>query len=138
MIQRKRTDMIIIHCTATPEGRDVRMETVRKWHKAQGWADVGYHYVIELDGTICAGRPLDAVGAHCAGRNHISVGVCYVGGLTADGKIAKDTRTEAQKRALQTVIASIRKRYGNIPVYGHCDFAAKACPSFDARKEYNH
>jgi N-acetylmuramoyl-L-alanine amidase len=72
---------IIIHCSATPEGRDVKIDTIRQWHIDKGWADIGYHYVIELDGQIQAGRPVELLGAHCLGQNKFSIGVCYVGGM---------------------------------------------------------
>lgn len=137
MKDRTTTRLIIVHCTATPEGRDVHVADVRKWHKQRGWEDIGYHYLIALDGTIECGRGESKIGAHCSGRNAISIGVCYVGGIDKNTLKAKDTRTPAQKKALQTLIATMRRKYGDIPVYGHRDFANKACPSFDAKSEYN-
>lgn len=87
--RRMRTTMIIVHCTATPEGRDIGMKEIRQWHVCgQGWADVGYHYLVRLDGTIESGREEHLAGAHCKGKNNCSVGVCYVGGCTADGRTA--------------------------------------------------
>ena len=126
---------IIVHCTATPEGREVSVSEIRRWHKAKGWADIGYHYVVGLDGSIHVGRPLATAGAHCAGHNANSIGVVYVGGLAKDGKTAKDTRTEAQKRSLRVLIAGLKKEFGITKVSGHRDYAAKACPSFDVHKE---
>lgn len=127
---------IIIHCSATPAGRDVRLEEIRRWHvQERGWSDVGYHFVVELDGRIRSGRPLTVAGAHCRGRNGCSAGICYVGGLDAGGH-PSDTRTPAQRRALKWLVAMLRRRFGNIHVWGHCDFASKACPCFDAAAEY--
>ena len=136
--RRMRTTMIIVHCTATPEGRDIGMKEIRQWHVCgQGWADVGYHYLVRLDGTIESGREEHLAGAHCKGKNYCSVGVWYVGGCTADGRTAKDTRTPEQKTALRTLISQLLQRYPHATVHGHREFARKACPCFDARSEYS-
>lgn len=129
---------LVVHCSATPEGRDIDIETIRKWHKDLGWRDVGYHYVVKLDGTIQKGRPDSDVGSHVAGHNQTTIGICYVGGLAKDGKTAKDTRTDAQKRALVTLLKTLKARYPKAKIWGHRDFpkVAKACPSFNARAEY--
>lgn len=133
----RKINKIIVHCSATPEGRDVKTETIRKWHVNDNhWNDIGYHYVIELDGTLHKGRDESVVGAHCSGQNTNSIGVCYVGGVARDGKTPKDTRTEAQKKTLEIVLKFLKKKYPNASIYGHRDFAAKACPSFDAKQEY--
>lgn len=128
---------VIVHCTATPAGREVTAAEVDKWHRAQGWAGIGYHYLIRLDGTVEEGRPLDTPGAHCRGHNAASVGVCYAGGLAADGKTPADTRTPAQRAALRTVLAALKKRWPAARICGHRDFnKSKACPCFDATREY--
>ena len=133
--KRKITE-IIVHCTATPEGRDVTVDEVRRWHKAQGWNDIGYHYMVYRDGTVHEGRNVDVAGAHCYGHNSKSIGVVYVGGYATDGKTAKDTRTAEQKEALLRLLKELRALYPNAVIYGHRDFAAKPCPCFDARREY--
>lgn len=127
---------IIIHCTATPEGRDVTASDVDRWHRARGFKSIGYHYLIRLDGTIEKGRPESMIGAHTLGQNSSSIGVCYVGGLSRDGKTPRDTRTDAQRKALEALIRDLLRRYPGAVVRGHRDFAAKACPSFDATTEY--
>ena len=127
---------IIVHCSATPEGRPHTVGEIRSWHKQRGFKDIGYHYVVYLDGSIHAGRSEAEIGAHCTGHNRNSIGVCYVGGMTRDMKAAKDTRTEAQKKALLQLLRQLKKRYPGARIYGHRDFAAKACPSFDAMREY--
>lgn len=136
---------IIIHCSATPEGRDYTVERIREDHKKQGWSDIGYHYVIYRDGTIHEGRDVDLVGAHCAkgGHNQHSIGICYIGGVENKAGIpyhllkAKDTRTEDQKKALLSLLLLLKKIYPQAQVWGHRDFDSnKDCPSFDARKEY--
>lgn len=136
--QSKRTiKEIIVHCTATPEGRVETVQSIRNMHKAKGWSDIGYHYLIGLNGERWEGRNVNIIGAHCEGHNSNSIGVCYVGGV--DKKMqAKDTRTEKQKDALVALLNDLRKLYPKAKIYGHRDFdkKGKACPSFDATKEY--
>ncbi len=127
-------DEIIIHCTATPAGREVTVEDIRRWHLARGFADVGYHYVVALDGTVMAGRPESQPGAHCLCHNARSIGVCYVGGLDVQGRPA-DTRTERQRQALRALVRQLRRRFPAASVHGHNEFARKACPCFDVQKE---
>lgn len=124
---------IILHCTATQEGREVHVADVDRWHKQQGWECIGYHYLITLDGKIEKGRPEWKIGAHCKGHNNISIGVAYVGGVDYQGK-PKDTRTDAQKRALVQLLREVRGRYPKATIHGHNEFAAKACPSFNVQK----
>lgn len=131
----RKIDKIIVHCADTPEGRDVRAEEIRRWHKAKGWNDIGYHYVIDIDGTIEAGRDIECAGAHTQGQNATSIGICYVGGCDAEMQ-PKDTRTEAQKQSLRLLIKFLKSKYKDAEVFGHRDFAQKACPCFDAKKEY--
>lgn len=126
---------IIVHCSATLPRQDVTAKDIDRWHKLRGWRKIGYHYVVRLDGTIEEGRDEWEKGAHCAGYNGKSIGVCYVGGLDEEGKPA-DTRTEAQKKSLLLLLKTLKKRYPKAKIYGHRDFAAKACPCFDAKEEY--
>lgn len=127
---------LIVHCSATPAGRDVSAADIRRWHKEErGFADIGYHFVVRLDGTVECGRRLSVAGAHCRGHNSRSVGVCYVGGIGSDGRPA-DTRTPAQRQALLGLLTALRRRFPSASIHGHRDFAAKACPSFDATAEY--
>ena len=134
----KRTiDRIIIHCTATPEGRMETVESIRRIHKAQGWSDIGYHYLVYLDGSVHVGRGVDIIGAHCTGYNAHSIGVAYVGGV--DKKLnEKDTRTDKQKDALLKLVKDLRRLYPKAKICGHRDLdkKGKVCPSFDATKEY--
>ena len=127
---------IIVHCAATREGRDFTVEDITRWHKARGFATIGYHYVIYRDGSIHEGRPLEQIGAHCVGHNKHSIGICYIGGCASDGKTPKDTRTPEQKEALFALLRHLKARFPNATIHGHRDFAAKACPSFDAFREY--
>ncbi len=126
----------IIHCSATPEGRDYTVEQIRKWHLARRFKDIGYHYVIYRDGSIHTGRPVAQTGAHCIGQNANSIGICYIGGLAKDCKTPKDTRTEAQRKAIVQLLKDLHKRFPLATVHGHREFVSKACPCFDTHTEY--
>lgn len=106
---------------------------IRRWHLARGFVDVGYHYVVYLDGSVHEGRPLAQVGAHCRGHNAHSVGVCYVGGLAADGRTPKDTRTARQRVALEALVQLLRLNFPGAGVHGHNAYAAKACPCYEVK-----
>ena len=86
----RKINKIILHCSATPEGREHNVEDIRRWHLRRGFSDIGYHYLIHLDGTIEVGRPIEKRGAHCSGQNRNSIGICYVGGMDKEMKKAKD------------------------------------------------
>ncbi|MDE6367919.1 MAG: N-acetylmuramoyl-L-alanine amidase [Muribaculaceae bacterium] len=133
----KQISEIIIHCTATPAGRDLHVADITRYHRERGFDTIGYHYLVALDGTIEQGRAPEYIGAHCLGHNDRSIGVVYVGGVTADMTPA-DTRTDAQRRALAMLVAELHLRYPLATIHGHCEFAAKACPCFDAKAEYSH
>ena len=124
-----------IHCTATKEGIDFGVKDIDRWHKERGWNGCGYHYVIKLDGEIEVGRDINKIPASIKGRNRYAVAIVYVGGLDKEGK-PKDTRTDKQKASMWLLIERIKKRYGDIPVYGHNEFANKDCPCFDVEKEF--
>ena len=127
---------IIIHCSATPEGREITVADIDCWHRHRGFNSIGYHFVIYLDGSVHKGRPIEQIGAHCLSHNNHSIGICYIGGLTKDGKTPKDTRTVAQKTALVKLVADLRASFPEASVHGHCEYAAKACPCFDVKKEF--
>ena len=131
----REIDKIIVHCTATKEGRAVSIEEITRWHKEKGYNTIGYHYVVGLDGTIYPGRGEHRMGAHCLGHNASSIGVCYVGGHNQSGK-PKDTRTPAQKKALLSLLRELRAKYPKASIHGHNEYSNKACPCFDAHKEY--
>lgn len=128
---------IILHCSATREGQDISTNTIRKWHvDGRGWRDIGYHFVVLLDGTVEAGRPIEMSGAHTKGRNKTTIGICYIGGVEKDGKTAKDTMNHGQEKATLNLIAVLRAIYGDVPVSGHNKYAAKACPSFEVDEKW--
>lgn len=126
---------IIVHCTATEEGRNFTVADIDRCHRSRGFRCIGYHYVVYLDGTIVPGRPVRDVGAHCHNHNSISIGVCYVGGMRG-GKPA-DTRTPRQKAALLQLLTNLKIQFPDAEIHSHNDFVAKACPCFDATAEYS-
>tara|TARA_R100000734_G_C3309948_1_gene100689 strand:- start:260 stop:700 length:441 start_codon:yes stop_codon:yes gene_type:complete len=137
----REIDKIVVHCSATPEGRPVSVEEIDSWHKARGWSGCGYHYIVQLDGTINPGRPVERSGAHVKGHNKSSIGICYIGGVESekgpDGNwVAKDTRTDKQILSLKYLVGYLCASYPGAEVYGHCDFSEKKCPSYNAREEY--
>ena len=103
----RKISKIIIHCTATPEGRHHDVADIRRWHLKRGFNDIGYHYLIHLDGTIEEGRNISRIGGHCSGENRGSIGICYVGGMSKDMKKAKDTRTKQQKDSLVKLMTEL-------------------------------
>jgi N-acetylmuramoyl-L-alanine amidase len=131
----RKINKIVVHSTATPAGRVVTVEEIDRWHKARGWKGIGYHYVIGLNGERWIGRPEHEVGVHTRNHNHDSIGVVYVGGTLADVKTPADTRTALQKAELQKLLKELKIKYQCV-IYGHRDFNATACPSFDAKNEY--
>lgn len=148
MLYRKITE-IIVHCSATPDGRNVTAADIDLMHRQRGWRCIGYHLVVDLDGLVEQGRPLSAIGAHALGHNAKSIGVCYVGGLDAAGRPA-DTRTPAQRKSLRSLLENLHQRYPDARILGHRDCSPdrnhdgkitpdewlKACPCFDAAAEY--
>lgn len=152
----KTIDSIVIHCSATRAGQDVRAADIDKWHKERGFAMIGYNYVIDLDGTVETGRPLSMDGAHCntaglSGQsyNKHSIGICYVGGLDENGNPA-DTRTPEQKLSMANLVNKLRDEYPIVEVIGHRDASpdrngdgvishsewVKQCPCFDVKSEF--
>lgn len=127
---------IIVHCSATKVGVNFDAADIDRWHRERGFKQIGYHYVVLLDGTIQEGRPEGVPGAHCKGHNSDSIGVCYIGGLDGNSR-PKDTRTVAQRAALKELISRLRVKYPNARVHSHYEFARKACPCFDAHAEYD-
>lgn len=143
----RKIDSIIVHCSATKAGQDFSAADIDCWHRERGFNGIGYHYVIRLNGTIEKGRNVARSGAHCKGWNERSIGICYIGGLDANG-LPADTRTDAQKRILYQLIMELQREYGILCVLGHRDTSPdlngdgmiepyeymKACPCFDVKE----
>ncbi|WP_297105111.1 peptidoglycan-binding domain-containing protein [uncultured Devosia sp.] len=144
MANRKVTTLIVVHVTATPPSRDIGVAEVRAMHKAQGWSDIGYGGLLRRDGRREIGRGLDAVGAHVAGFNSISLGIALVGGINAAGK-PEHNATEPQLVALEAWLQELVVQYPQAKICGHRDLSPdrdgdgviepgewmKACPCFD-------
>ena len=135
----KEVKYLVVQCTATRLSQRVSVEDIDRWHKAQGWSGIGYHWYVDRDGHIFPGRSEREAGAHVKGYNHCSIGICYEGGLDEQGNSA-DTRTPAQKAALLFIIKYLKQSYPNAIVLGHRDFPGvhKDCPCFDAKTEYSY
>jgi N-acetylmuramoyl-L-alanine amidase len=133
----RKITTIAVHCSATPEGKHYTAADIDRWHKAQGWQEIGYNAVVLLDGTIEPGRDEAKVPSHAAGFNANSIAICYVGGTDANSK-PKDTRTPAQKASLLRWLKEKKAQYPAAKILGHRDYPGvkKACPSFAAREEY--
>ena len=129
--------LIIIHCSAVRPGQQSGVSKIDDWHRQRGWKyGCGYHYVIRRDGTIENGRPLEMVGAHCLHHNKHSIGICFEGGLDANGKAA-DTRTVAQKKTMRELLERLHQQFPKAIIAGHNMFdPTKDCPCFDALSEY--
>ena len=143
----RNIDSIIVHCSATKAGQDFTAADIDCWHRERGFNGIGYHYVVRLDGKLEKGRDVSLAGAHCKGWNERSVGICYIGGLDANGRPA-DTRTNAQKRVLYQIIMDLQREYNILQVLGHRDTSpdlngdgviepyeyVKVCPCFDVKE----
>ena len=144
----KKLQYLVIHCTATPEGREVTSDEIRHWHTdpvskgGRGWKQVGYTDMFHLDGRRerLVKNNEDAyvdgweITNGAAGYNSVSRHIVYVGGCAANGKITKDTRTQKQREALKAYVLDFHKRFPNVKIVGHNQLAAKDCPSFDVPK----
>ena len=132
--------LIIIHCSATPEGKSLSAEACRQDHILhRGFRDIGYHFYITQDGVLHHCRPVSEIGAHVRGFNRHSIGICYEGGLDENGRPA-DTRTTAQRFALLDLLTILKHQYPEAQILGHYQLSAtihKACPCYDPRKEYS-
>lgn len=143
----KKIERLVIHCTATPPGREVSADEIRAWHTApieeggRGWHQVGYTDLIHLDGTIerLVDNNEDAtvdpweVTNGAKGYNTTSRHIAYVGGIASDGRTPRDTRTPQQRTAMERYVRDFLARFPQVAVVGHNELAAKACPSFDVQ-----
>lgn len=129
---------LVVHCSATPEGRNHTAKDIDLWHRQRGFDGIGYNYIIHLDGTVEEGRDVNKIPSHVKGYNKESIGICYIGGIDKNTLQPKDTRTPAQKEALKKLLIELKKMYPQAEILGHRDFpnVAKACPCFNAKIEY--
>lgn len=137
----RKIDEIIIHCTATrpnwwaDRSAQEKVNEVRRWHvEERGWRDVGYHWLIDRDGTIVKGRDESDIGAHVAGHNSTSIGVSLFGGHgSSNDDRFEDNFTQEQAAALRQLIVQIKDRYDIKKISGHNEYSNKACPGFRVR-----
>lgn len=132
--KRPSTDYIVIHCSATRPSQDIGAADIDRWHRGQGWACIGYHYVIRRSGALEEGREPDVIGAHVAGYNTNSIGICLAGGVSEkDVNVPENNFTKEQLQSLRGLILFLREKYPEAHIQGHRDFPKvhKACPSFD-------
>jgi len=137
----KTVETIFVHCSATrPEwmadrGFSDRVKEIRRWHLDKKWADIGYHWIIDRDGSITQGRKEDVVGAHVANHNTGSIGICLIGGFgSSENDPFEKNYTAQQDHALRTLINDIKSRTPIKRVRGHNEVAAKACPGFNVAR----
>lgn len=126
----RKLNRIILHCSATEPGHDIGADVIRTWHKARGWSDIGYHYVIRLNGVIESGRSLDRIGAHVKNHNADSIGICYIGGLDVNGDPANTMngrQLDSLKRLCYALCVTLNQP---LMLHGHNEYSTKACPSF--------
>ena len=131
----RKIDLIIVHCSATPEGKDFTVADIDAWHRRRHFNGIGYHYVVYRDGTVHEGRPVAKVGAHCAGHNANSIGVCSIAGAPHTPP-PHPPPTPPPRDALVNLLMRLKRQYPAAVIRGHRDFSTKACPSFDATSEY--
>lgn len=143
-------ELLVVHCSATRESQDISAADIDRWHRDKGWRKIGYHYVIRRSGEVQQGRQEHEAGAHVAGHNAKSIGICMVGGLAADGKTPQENYTAAQYDALGELLDDLTYRFPRAKVLGHRDLSPdrngdgrvserewlKACPCFDAGRWY--
>lgn len=162
----RKVSGLVVHCSANAEGVDIGAKEIKRYHiEERGWVDIGYHFVVRIDGTIEPGRDLNKAGAHVSGHNATTIGICCVGGLeaTTDAKgrivakknkagrtISKDTRTSEQKESLRWLLTQLAQALPIRTIKGHRDYSPdlngngtiepsefiKSCPCFDAIPEY--
>jgi hypothetical protein len=135
----RKINQVIVHCTATRpawmEGRPLaeKRAEIKRWHTDErGWQDIGYHWLIDRDGTYIEGRPEAHIGAHVAGRNADSIGIALIGGHGSnENDDASEHFTGPQLDALRAMLDRLKAQYPGATVHGHNEFAAKACPGFN-------
>lgn len=141
----REINLLVVHCSATRPTLDVRAVDIDRWHKARGWRSIGYHYVITRAGFMEMGREEAVAGAHVAGHNRNSIGICLVGGVAENGRTPENNFRTAQFQSLITLLRELRERYPKARICGHRDLSPdkdgdgviergewlKDCPCFD-------
>lgn len=136
---------VVVHCSATRPmwmhnaPLEAKVSEIRRWHvEERGWRDIGYHRIIDRDGKIAVGRSLWEIGAHVAGHNRGTVGICLLGGhgSSANDKFS-DHFTEGQRASLEAYLRELAELTELKRLSGHNEYSAKGCPGFNVRQEFN-
>ena len=135
--KRQETNYLVVHQSATNRKQKCDVFDIHRWHIERGWSGIGYHFVIEKDGVLRSGRPLDTVGAHCKGFNSESVGICMVGGLNQQGETV-DNFSDAQYKTLQTLLIILKEIYKDAKIVRHKDLADTLCNEVNIDKIKEH
>jgi N-acetylmuramoyl-L-alanine amidase len=135
---------IFIHCSATQpkwmaaNSCQQKVEEIRRWHTGKGWSDIGYHFVVDRQGEVCVGRPVERVGAHAKGHNKNSIGICLIGGFGSDANDKFDEHyTDLQRKALDNLLEDLTEKHKNAKIRGHNEISNKACPAFQVEEYLN-
>ena len=132
---RKKTDYIVLHCSATRPSQDIDAKEIDRWHRARGWLKIGYSFVITRGGKQEIGRELNEIGAHAKGYNHKSVGICLVGGVTEDDHTKPENNfTPVQWETLDKLLRKLTDKFPKATIIGHNQISKKDCPSFDVQE----
>ena len=132
---RKKTDYIVIHCSATRPSQDIDAKEIDRWHRARGWLKIGYNFVLLRSGVREIGRGLMEIPAHAKGYNHKSIGVCLVGGVTEDDHTkAENNFTPEQWKELDVLMRELTDKFPKATIIGHNEISSKDCPSFDVQE----
>lgn len=121
----RKINKIILHCSATPNGRNDSAKDIHRWHRDRGWSGIGYHYVIKVDGIVENGRPEYWEGAHAYGHNKDSIGICLIG---------TDSFSDEQMYRLSELVRNLKNKYLPCEIIGHNEISNKICPGFDVKK----
>lgn len=133
----RNINYLVIHCTATQP--NAKIENIKRyWKDTLEWNNPGYHFMIEANGNVVQTLPIEQISNGVAGFNSQIINISYIGGIDFKGR-PKDTRTEAQKDSILKLLKNLKVKFPKAKIQGHKDFpnVHKACPSFDAKKEYS-
>jgi N-acetyl-anhydromuramyl-L-alanine amidase AmpD len=130
----RQINKIIVHCAYTSPDMNIGVAEIDTWHRQRGFRAIGYHYVINRQGGIEAGRSESEIGAHTIGHNSDSIGICLAGGKKADEPKPDSNFTWIQMNSLRGLVNSLLLKYPGAKVFGHRDFAPRDCPCFDVKE----
>ena len=124
---KRKVHRVFIHCSASNHAHHDNIATMKSWHLARGFRDVGYHFFIQKDGTLEYGRDIEKTPVAQKGHNLNTLAICMHG-------LKEKNFTEAQFETLKKLAQQIEHNYENISFHGHCEVSKKACPVFNYKK----